>query len=247
VELPLYLAIGPLVAAIAAGNRALVKMSESAPATGDLLARLISGRFDSGRGRGREWRRRRGARVRPPSFDHLLFTGSTEVGRQVMRAAADNLTPVTLELGGKSPAIVARGVPVAEAAAKILFGKCVNAGQTCIAPDYALVPRERVDAFAEAAREAVARLYPTLAPTPTTARSSTRATTRACTATSRKRGAAAHACWRSIPRRGPRHGPQDRAHAAAGHARGCARDARGDLRPAAAVVPYDDWTPPSPM
>ena len=163
---PLYLAVGPLVAAIAAGNRALVKMSESAPATGALLARLVSDRFDPAEvaivnGNADVAR----AFVALP-FDHLLFTGSTEVGRQVMRAAADNLTPVTLELGGKSPAIVGRGIPVAEAAAKILFGKCVNAGQTCIAPDYALVPRERVDAFVEAARQSVARQYPTLAGNP---------------------------------------------------------------------------------
>ena len=160
---PIYRAVGPLVAAIAAGNRALVKMSESAPATGALLARLIAERFDPAEvvivnGDADVAR----AFVSLP-FDHLLFTGSTAVGRQVMRAAADNLTPVTLELGGKSPAIVGRGVSVEEAAAKILFGKCVNAGQTCIAPDYALVPRERVDAFVEAARSAVARLYPSLA------------------------------------------------------------------------------------
>src|SRR5262249_3769710 len=95
-------------------------------------------------------------------FDHLLFTGSTAVGRDVMRAAAENLTPVTLELGGKSPAIVGRGIDVAEAADRIMFGKCLNAGQTCIAPDYALVPEERIDAFVAAARSSVERMYPQL-------------------------------------------------------------------------------------
>ncbi len=99
-------------------------------------------------------------------FDHLLFTGSSGVGRHVMRAAADNLTPVTLELGGKSPAIVGRGFPVDEAAGRVMFGKCLNAGQTCIAPDYALVPEESVADFVEAARRAVAGLYPTLAANP---------------------------------------------------------------------------------
>jgi acyl-CoA reductase-like NAD-dependent aldehyde dehydrogenase len=99
-------------------------------------------------------------------FDHLLFTGSTEVGRHVMRAAADNLTPVTLELGGKSPAIVGREIAIEEAATKILYGKCLNAGQTCIAPDYVLVPEERVDAFVAAAKATVAKLYPTLAANP---------------------------------------------------------------------------------
>ncbi len=160
---PIYLAIGPVVAALAAGNRILVKMSEAAPATGELLAKLVGERFapdvlavvNGGPEVGRAF-------CALP-FDHLLFTGSTEVGRHVMRAAAENLTPVTLELGGKSPAIVGRDFPVTEAAGRILYGKCVNAGQTCIAPDYALVPRERVDDFVAAARATVQRLYPSLA------------------------------------------------------------------------------------
>jgi acyl-CoA reductase-like NAD-dependent aldehyde dehydrogenase len=99
-------------------------------------------------------------------FDHLLFTGSTAVGRHVMRAAAENLTPVTLELGGKSPAIVGRGIDAAEAADRILYGKCLNAGQTCIAPDYVLVPEERVDAFAAAARATVSAMYPRMRDNP---------------------------------------------------------------------------------
>lgn len=163
---PLYLAIGPMVAALAAGNRVLVKMSEVAPVTGELLARLVAERFapdllavvNGGPDVAREF-------VALP-FDHLLFTGSGEVGRQVMRAAAANLTPVTLELGGKSPAIVGRDIAIGEAADRILFGKCLNAGQTCIAPDYALVPEERVEEFAAAARATVARLYPTLRDNP---------------------------------------------------------------------------------
>ena len=163
---PLYLAIGPLVPALAAGNRALVKMSESTPATGELLERLAERHFPGGEVRvvngGPEVAQ---AFCRLP-FDHLLFTGSTTVGHHVMRAAAENLTPVTLELGGKSPAIVGRGFPVAEAAGRIAYGKCLNAGQTCIAPDYALVPAESVDAFVAAARAAIAALYPTLAANP---------------------------------------------------------------------------------
>ncbi len=132
---PLYLAIGPLVPALAAGNRAMVKMSETTPATGALLATLVERYF----GGGEVTVVNGGADVaqafcRLP-FDHLLFTGSTGVGRQVMHAAADNLTPVTLELGGKSPAIVGRGFPVGEAASRVMFGKCLNAGQTCVAPD----------------------------------------------------------------------------------------------------------------
>jgi coniferyl-aldehyde dehydrogenase len=99
-------------------------------------------------------------------FDHLLFTGSTEVGKHVMAAAAKNLTPVTLELGGKSPALVAPGYPVAQAADRIAFGKCFNAGQTCVAPDYVLVPRSQRDAFVDAYLASVKRRYPSLAGNP---------------------------------------------------------------------------------
>ena len=163
---PIYLAVGPVVAALAAGNRVMVKMSEAAPATGELFERLVRASFDpelltvvnGGPEVAQEF-------VALP-FDHLLFTGSTAVGRHVMRAAAQNLTPVTLELGGKSPAIVGRGIDAAEAADKILFGKCLNAGQTCIAPDYALVPEESVETFAAAARATVARLYPRMRDNP---------------------------------------------------------------------------------
>jgi coniferyl-aldehyde dehydrogenase len=163
---PLYLAIGPAVSALAAGNRVMIKMSESAPATGELLASLVARRFspevltvvNGGPEVAREFT--------ALPFDHLLFTGSTEVGRHVMRAAAANLTPVTLELGGKSPAIVGRDFDIAEAAGRILYGKCLNAGQTCVAPDYVLVPRDRLEAFNSAAAAAVARMYPRLADNP---------------------------------------------------------------------------------
>ncbi|HSC84716.1 MAG TPA: aldehyde dehydrogenase family protein, partial [Pseudomonas sp.] len=99
-------------------------------------------------------------------FDHLLFTGATSIGRHVMRAAADNLVPVTLELGGKSPAIVSADVPLADAAERIAFGKTMNAGQTCVAPDYVLVPQERVEGFIAAYRAVVQRFYPQLSDNP---------------------------------------------------------------------------------
>ncbi len=163
---PLYLAVSPVTSALAAGNRVLVKMPEATPATSALLERLMAQRFDPGvlavANGGPELAR---AFVRLP-FDHLLFTGSTAVGREVMRSAASHLTPVTLELGGKSPAIVGRAIGVEEAAERIVYGKCLNAGQTCIAPDYALVPQERVDAFVEAAVRSVAAMYPRLADNP---------------------------------------------------------------------------------
>ncbi len=163
---PLFLAIGPLVGALAAGNRVMLKLSESTPATGLLLKELLGrvfpedlvcvvlGDVDIGM-----------AFSKLP-FDHLLFTGATSIGKHVMRAAAEHLTPVTLELGGKSPAIVSSDVPLKDAAERIAFGKTLNAGQTCVAPDYVLVPQERVDAFVEAYRQAVRGFYPTLADNP---------------------------------------------------------------------------------
>jgi len=96
-------------------------------------------------------------------FDHLLFTGSTAVGREVMRAAAANLTPVTLELGGKSPAIIGPDARFDHAVERIVFGKLINAGQTCIAPDYVLLPRAQMQNFIDAARAVCERLFPQLA------------------------------------------------------------------------------------
>lgn len=163
---PLFLAIGPLTCALAAGNRVMLKLSEATPATGQALKQLLEqvfptdlvsvvlGEVEVGQ-----------AFARLP-FDHLLFTGATSVGRQVMLAAAHNLTPVTLELGGKSPAIVSADVPLDSAAERIAFGKTLNAGQTCVAPDYVLVPRERLDAFSDAYQRAVRRLYPRIAGNP---------------------------------------------------------------------------------
>lgn len=163
---PLFLALGPLVGALAAGNRVMIKMSELTPATGQLLAELVARHFEPGLvsvvNGGPELAQ---AFTRLP-FDHLLFTGSTAVGRHVMRAAADNLTPVTLELGGKSPVIVEREADFARAAASIVAGKLFNAGQTCVAPDYLLVharDRDRLLAMLDAA---ATRAYPTLAHNP---------------------------------------------------------------------------------
>jgi coniferyl-aldehyde dehydrogenase len=159
---PLNLALCPAVAALAAGNRAMIKPSELTPRFSATLAEMIAGAFaaeemtvvqgDADVGR---------AFVELP-FDHLLFTGSTAVGRAVAVAAARNLTPVTLELGGKSPAIVDGSADLTLAARRIAYGKLFNAGQTCIAPDYALVPVDERDAFVAALGEAVAAQYPTL-------------------------------------------------------------------------------------
>jgi acyl-CoA reductase-like NAD-dependent aldehyde dehydrogenase len=157
---PIFLAAGPLVSALAAGNRVMVKMSEFAPELGELFARLIASAFAEDHVASVNGGVEVAQEFAATPFDHLLFTGSTAVGRHIMRAASQNLTPVTLELGGKSPAIVAPGFPIERAADRILWGKCLNAGQTCIAPDYVLLPDDQVARFIEAARAQVRRLYP---------------------------------------------------------------------------------------
>jgi acyl-CoA reductase-like NAD-dependent aldehyde dehydrogenase len=160
---PLYLAVGPLVDALGAGNRVMVKMSEYTPRFSALFAEEVARRFDSDEVVVVTGDAAVAQAFTALPFDHLLFTGSTAVGHQVMRAASANLTPVTLELGGKSPAIVGPGADLAQAVERILVGKLVNAGQTCIAPDYVLLPRARVEDFVAAARATMARLYPDLA------------------------------------------------------------------------------------
>ena len=156
---PIYLALGPLVTALAAGNRVMIKMSEVTPATNAVFKRLLAEVYPE------DLVAVVGEELADPNvftslpFDHIVFTGSPAVGRIVMRSAAQNLTPVTLELGGKSPAVVSRHYPLADAARRITHGKSVNCGQICIAPDYALVPRESVDAFVAAVRTGFEAMY----------------------------------------------------------------------------------------
>jgi len=156
---PLYLAVSPLTAALAAGNRAMVKMSEHTPRFSALFARLVAARFAADELAVVEGDAAVGQAFAALPFDHLLFTGSTAVGRQVMRTAADNLTPVTLELSGKSPVLVTPGFDLALAARRIVHAKLLNAGQTCVAPDYVLVPRGAEEAFVAALRRAAAALF----------------------------------------------------------------------------------------
>jgi coniferyl-aldehyde dehydrogenase len=163
---PFNLAIVPLIAALAAGNRVMLKPSELTHRTSDFLAEFLDSLFppekvativggpDIGQ-----------AFARLP-FDHLLYTGSTAVGRLVMQAAAENLTPVTLELGGKSPCILGEDASLPAAVESIVYGKLVNAGQTCIAPDYVLVPEQRLDEFIKLTVETVEKFYPTLGGNP---------------------------------------------------------------------------------
>ena len=158
---PLYLAIGPLVGALAAGNRVMLKLSESTPATGLLLKELLARMFPEDLVCVVLGEADIGVAFSRLPFDHLLFTGSTSIGKHVMRAAAENLTPVTLELGGKSPAIVSRDVPLKDAAERIAFGKTLNAGQTCVAPITCWCRKTASAAFVEAYRQAVQSFYPT--------------------------------------------------------------------------------------
>lgn len=163
---PLYLAIGPLTAALAAGNRVLVKMSEFTPATATLLAELLARHFDADEVSVVQGDAAVAHAFSQLPFDHLFFTGSTAVGHHVMHAAAENLTPVTLELGGKSPVIVAPTYSLEKAADRILVGKTLNAGQTCIAPDYVLLPEGAEQDFIAAARAVVCACYPEMPITP---------------------------------------------------------------------------------
>ncbi|KAF1715548.1 coniferyl aldehyde dehydrogenase [Pseudoxanthomonas yeongjuensis] len=160
---PVNLALIPLATAIAAGNHVYLKPSEHTPNTTGFLRSLLAEVFPADRvavaAGGAEVA---GAFAALP-FDHLVFTGSTAVGRKVMAAAAPNLTPLTLELGGKSPAIVCADFPVEQAAARLATGKWFNGGQTCIAPDYVLIDEGRAPALAEALREQVRARYGALA------------------------------------------------------------------------------------
>jgi coniferyl-aldehyde dehydrogenase len=159
---PFFLGLAPLAGILAAGNHALVKPSELAPASAAVMRSIVEETLPSDYVAvvcGGESLASRFAQL---PFDHLLFTGSARVGRLVMRAASERLVPVTLELGGKSPAIVHDSYPVARAAARIAAGKLYNAGQTCVAPDYLLVPAGRGREYAGALQAAIARMYPAL-------------------------------------------------------------------------------------
>jgi len=159
---PIFLAIGPLVAALAAGNRAMIKMSEFTPNLNKVFKAMIAEVFEENRVCVIEGEADAAIVFTEQPFDHILFTGSTTVGRFVMAAAAKNLTPVTLELGGKSPAIVSKNIPMKDAAERICFGKSMNAGQTCVAPDYILVPKAQEEEFIQAYIAAFTKMYPTL-------------------------------------------------------------------------------------
>jgi coniferyl-aldehyde dehydrogenase len=157
---PLQLALAPLIGALAAGNRAMLKPSELTPAFSQALADAVAKTFARDEVSVVTGDAAIGKQFAALPFDHLVFTGSTAVGREVAQAAAKNLTPVTLELGGKSPAIIDSECNLDSVIDRIAWGKLINAGQTCIAPDYMLVPRSDVDRFVALLRASMTRLYP---------------------------------------------------------------------------------------
>ncbi|WP_185999941.1 coniferyl aldehyde dehydrogenase [Novosphingobium sp. RL4] len=159
---PINLAFAPLAGVFAAGNTALIKPSEFTPHTSDLIARLVGDAFDADE---------LGVVIGGPDvaqaftslpFDHLVFTGSTSVGRHVMRAAAENLVPVTLELGGKCPVVVDDGFDIATAAERTLTVKTFNAGQICLSPDYVMMPQDAVEGFVASAKAFMTRAFPAI-------------------------------------------------------------------------------------
>jgi coniferyl-aldehyde dehydrogenase len=157
---PAFLTLSPLVDAISAGDHAMIKPSELAPRTASLLQKIIAAIFPEDYIAVVTGDAQMAAEFASLPFNHLLFTGSTRVGKLIMRAASENLTPVTLELGGKSPAIIHPEFPLRTAVERILTGKLYNAGQTCLAPDYVFIHEAQRDRFVELAREVALKLYP---------------------------------------------------------------------------------------
>jgi coniferyl-aldehyde dehydrogenase len=163
---PVNLTFAPLAGVLAAGNRAMIKPSELTPATSDLMARMFASVFSEEEIAVVTGGPEVGQAFSSLAFDHLIFTGATAIARHVMRAAAENLTPLTLELGGKSPVILGKSADVAVASARIMNGKTLNAGQICLAPDYVLTPRESLEPFVAGAQAAVSQMFPTLKDNP---------------------------------------------------------------------------------
>ncbi len=160
---PLHLVLAPLVCVLAAGNRAMIKPSEFTPRTAQLIAQMITEFFDETEVSVIQGNAETSEAFSQLPFDHIMFTGSTAVGRHVMSAAAKNLTPVTLELGGKSPVVIDREVDIEVVAARLMTGKMFNSGQVCVCPDYAFVPEELVSPLVEEMKKAFKTQFPKVA------------------------------------------------------------------------------------
>ena len=157
---PVNLALAPLAGIIAAGNRVMLKPSELTPSSSDLMKKMINEYFDESEIAVFTGDPEVGAAFSALAFDHMLFTGGTEIAKHVMRAAADNLVPLTLELGGKSPVVVGQSSKMQDVAQRVMQGKTMNAGQICLAPDYALVPEGKVNEFVDAAVSVTSEMFP---------------------------------------------------------------------------------------
>lgn len=163
---PVHIALGPTAGIFAAGNRSMVKLSEITPSTSALLEQLIGEYFDETEFAGVNGGPEVGAAFASMSFDHLIFTGATGIARHILHAAADNLTPVTLELGGKSPVIVSQSADLKEAAVRIMSGKAINVGQVCLSPDYAFVPKQQLDLFLQHCAGHMKEMFPSMLANP---------------------------------------------------------------------------------
>ena len=163
---PVNLTFTPLAGVLSAGNRCMIKPSEYTPATSAAMAAGFAEEFDEEEIAVITGGPQTGADFSGLAFDHLLFTGATSVAKHVMRAASENLVPVTLELGGKSPVIISPKADMAPTTDALMAGKMMNAGQICLAPDYVFVPRDRMGEFVESSKRSVAKMYPTLLDNP---------------------------------------------------------------------------------
>ena len=159
---PFGMVFEPLAGVLAAGNRAMIKPSEFTPATSSLMAEIVGSAFDESELAVFTGGPEVGQAFSSLPFDHLIFTGATSVARHIMAAAAENLVPVTLELGGKSPVVITRSADIAEAMQRIMTGKMLNAGQVCIAPDYVMVPEDRLEQTIDEAKKIVTQMYPSI-------------------------------------------------------------------------------------
>ena len=157
---PVNLALAPLAGIIAAGNRVMLKPSELTPSSSGLMKKMINEYFEESEIAVFTGDPEVGAAFSALAFDHMLFTGGTEIAKHVMRAAADNLVPLTLELGGKSPVVVGQSSKMQDVAQRVMQGKTMNAGQICLAPDYALVPEGKVNEFVDAAVAITSEMFP---------------------------------------------------------------------------------------
>ncbi|HTT98778.1 MAG TPA: coniferyl aldehyde dehydrogenase [Rhizomicrobium sp.] len=163
---PVNLTFTPLAGIFAAGNRVMIKPSEFTPRTSELMERMFSSAFDETEVAVFNGGPEVGAAFSKLAFDHLLFTGATSIAYHVQRAAAENLVPTTLELGGKSPVIVSKTADMSLTAKRVMMGKTLNAGQICLAPDYVMVPKDRAGEFVSAVTSAINTMFPTIKENP---------------------------------------------------------------------------------